>query len=271
MATANNAIWFNGGTDANHALWNQYQGGPGARGAAGSGGFDGMYWNTYAGLRIRGGTGGAFDIARFNTTAAGNGNAHYVQLYANNVEQLGTRGGYAFANNSMRSPLFYDSNDTTYYGNFASTSRMNVINANMYSLNDGWDIYDDSATTMSIRSNNSDNGTIIFRDSNSTDCGRIYFDDDSHWGFKTPDNEWSIYMERNARTILYYNGGQQARTQNGYFEANNQLRTPIMYDSNNTAYKIDGNGTSRLLTLQVDNVIQGSVNGYSGGSLREER
>jgi hypothetical protein len=266
----NNAIWFNGGTDANHALWNQYQGGPGARGAAGSGGFDGMYWNTYAGLRIRGGSSGAFDIARFNTTGSGSGNAHYVQLYANNVEQLGTRGGYAFANNSMRSPLFYDSNDTTYYGNFASTSRMNVINANMYSMNDGWDIYDDSATTMSIRSNNSDNGTIIFRDSNSTDCGRIYFDDDSHWGFKTPDNEWSIYMERNARTILYYNGGQQARTQNGYFEANNQLRTPIMYDSNNTAYKIDGNGTSRLLTLQVDNVIQGNINGYSGGLLRKD-
>ena len=172
--------------------------------------------------------------------------------------------GISTSTNSHRAPIFYDTNNTGYYGDFASTSRMNVINANMYSMNDGWDIYDDSATTMSIRSNNSDNGTIIFRDSNSTDCGRIYFDDDSHWGFKTPDNEWSIYMERNARTILYYNGGQQARTQNGYFEANNQLRTPIMYDSNNTAYRIDGNGTSRLLTLNVDNEIGGSVNGTSG-------
>ena len=180
--------------------------------------------------------------------------------------------GIGTSTNSFRAPIFYDTNNTGYYGDFASTSRMNVINANMYSMNDGWDIYDDSATTMSIRSNNSDNGTIIFRDSNSTDCGRIYFDDDSHWGFKTPDNEWSIYMERNARTILYYNGGQQARTQSGYFEANNQLRTPIMYDSNNTAYRIDGNGTSRLLTLNVDNVIGGSVNGYSGSlSSRDNR
>lgn len=266
----NNSIWFNGGTDANHALWNQYQGGPGARGAAGSGGFDGMYWNTYQGLRVRGGLAGIYDIARFNTDGGGNGNAHYVQLYANNVEQLGTRSGYAFANNSMHSPLFYDSDDTTYYGNFASTSRMNVINANMYSMNNGWDIYDDSATDMSIRSNNSDNGTIIFRDSDSTDCGRIYFDDDGHWGFKSPDNEWQIYLERNARTILYYNGGQQARTQSGYFEANNQMRAPIYYDSNNTAYVIDGNGTSRLLTLNVDNVIGGSVNGYSESLLRRD-
>lgn len=32
-----------------------------------------------------------------------------------------------FANASMRSPIFYDSNDTAYYGNFASTSRMNAI------------------------------------------------------------------------------------------------------------------------------------------------
>ena len=267
----NNGIWFNAGTDANHVLWNHYYGGPGARGAAGSGGFDGIKWNTYAGIHFRGGSAGGYDLAKFHTTGAGNGNAHYVQLYANNVEQLGTRGGYGYAPNSMRSPIFYDQNDTNYYGDFASTSRMNVINANMYSLNDGWDIYDDDSDTMSIRSNNGDHGEIIFRDSNSTNCGRIYFDDDNHWGFKSPDNEWQIYLERNARTILYYNGGQQARTQNGYFEANNQLRTPIFYDSNDTNFYVDPNATSRLRGLTtVDVITSPGITGYASALVRRD-
>ena len=266
-----NAIWWNAGTDANHVLWNQYYGGPGARGAAGSGSFDGMLWNTYQGLRIRGGLSGAYDIARFSTDGAGNGNAHYVQLYANNVEQLGTRGGYGYAPNSMRSPIFYDQDDTSYYGDFASTSRMNVINANMYSLNDGWDIYDDNGETLSIRSNNGDHGTVVFRDSGGTDCGRIYFDDDDHWGFKSPDDEWQIYLERNARTILYYNGSQQARTQNGYFEANNQMRAPIYYDSNDTGFYANPNATSRFRDLTMIGVIDGpGITGYSSYLIRTD-
>ena len=48
-AYANNSICFAGGTDNNHVLWNDYYGGPGARGGAGSG-FDGMKWNTYKGI-----------------------------------------------------------------------------------------------------------------------------------------------------------------------------------------------------------------------------
>ncbi len=263
-----NAIWFNSGADTNHVLWNHYYGGPTARGAAASGGFDGMKWNTYQGLHIRGGGAGAYDIARFSNPANGSGNGHYVQLYAANVEQLGTRGGYGYAPNSMRSPLFYDQDDTAYYGNFAGTSRMNTIIANMYSLDNGWDIYDDDSDTMSIRSNNGDHGEVIFRDSGGTNCGRIYFDDDNHWGFKSPDDEWQIYLERNARTILYYNGAQQARTQNGYFEANNQLRTPIFYDSNDTAFYADPNATSRLRGLTVLNTITAPSITGSSGSLR---
>jgi hypothetical protein len=33
----------------------------------------------------------------------------------------------------------------------------------------------------------------------------------------------------------------------------------IYYDNDNTTYRVDPNGTSRLLTLQVDNIIQGGV------------
>ena len=184
-----------------------------------------------------------------------------------------TVSGIGYANASFRSPIFYDLDDPAYYGDFASTSRMNVINANMYSLNDGWDIYDDDSDTLSIRSNNSDHGEIIFRDSNSTATGRIYFDDDSHWGFRTGiENEWSIYMERNARTILYYNGSQQARTQNGYFEANNDMRSPIFRDSNDPAnFYGDFASTSRLRGLTtLDVITTPGVTGYAGALLRRD-
>ena len=264
-AETNNAIWFNAGADTNHVLWNHHHGGPTTRGAGGSGGFDGIKWNTYAGIHLRGGGAGAYNLAKFHTTGSGSGNAHYVQLYANNVEQLGTRGGYGYAPNSMRSPLFYDQDDTTYYGNFAGTSRMNVINANMYSLNDGWDFYDDNGETLNIRSNNGDHGSIIFRDSGGTDCGRIYFDDDNHFGLKTPANEWGIYIENNARVYTYYNGTWEERTASGYMEARGSYRAPIFYDSNDTAWYANPNATSRFRDLTVNGVINApGVTGYAG-------
>ena len=42
---------------------------------------------------------------------------------ANNVEQLGTRAGYALANNQMRAPIYYDSQDTNYYADPNGTTR----------------------------------------------------------------------------------------------------------------------------------------------------
>jgi len=266
-----NAIWFNSGTDTNHVLWNNYYGGPTTRGAAGSGGFDGMYWNTYQGLRIRGGSAGAFDIARFNTNGPGNGNAHFVQLYADNVEQLGTRGGYGYAPNSMRSPLFYDQDDTSYYGNFAGTSITNVMQANRFQTPNGWDIYDTNGEELNIRSNNSDHGQIIFRDSDSTDCGRIYFDDDNHFGLKTPSNEWAVYIERDARVYLYYNGTWEERTASGYMEARGSYRAPIFYDSNDTGFYANPNSTSRFRGLTVlEDITAPGITGSSGSLRRRD-
>ena len=259
-----NAIWFNGTTDANHALWNQYQGGPGARGAAGSGGFDGMYWNTYQGLRVRGGLAGIYDIARFNTDGGGNGNAHYVQLYANNVEQLGTRGGYAFANNSMRSPLFYDSNNTAYYGDFASTSVVNVIRANQIQL-DGATYLIDSASgdygSIQVSGEKagwagySINGQWNFMSSGATTAG-IYND---------TDNEWAIQFAQNSDVQIYYNGTWEERSRSGYMEARGSYRAPIFYDSNDTGFYVNPNAASRLRGLTtVDVITTPGVTGYSG-------
>ena len=196
----------------------------------------------------------------------------WTYFYINNSLRAYVDNGSFQHVSSIRSPIFYDRNNTSYYGDFASNSRMNQVTLNTLSWNDGYDMYDTDGDTIYLRSNNNDHGELIFADSDSYACGRIYWDDDNHWGFRTgQENEWSIYMERNARTILYYNGGQQARTQNGYFEANNQLRTPIFYDSNDTGFYANPNGTSRFRNLTVLGVINTpGVTGYANRLLRKD-
>ena len=88
-ASTNGSIFFTGIVDANHALWNaSYGASPTTRGAAGSG-FDGIYWNTYRGIHIRGGLAGAYDLIKVENSS-GSLNDHTVKLYAANVERLAT-------------------------------------------------------------------------------------------------------------------------------------------------------------------------------------
>jgi hypothetical protein len=89
--------------------------------------------------------------------------------------------------------------------------------------------------------------------SNGTDSG-IYND---------IDNEWMIYFARNAATSLYYNGSRQAGTENGYFIADNQMRSPIYYDSNNTAYYADPSSSSYF---NVVGAASRFYTGYDAGS-----
>jgi hypothetical protein len=84
----NNGIWFNSGTDANHILWNDYYGGPGSR-TANPSSFDGIKWNTYRGIQIRGGLSGAFNCI-IVTNSSDDLNDHTVSLYASNVLRLQT-------------------------------------------------------------------------------------------------------------------------------------------------------------------------------------
>ena len=163
---------------------------------------------------------------------------------------------YLYHSSDMRSPIFYDNNNTGYYGNFASTSRMNVIVANEYQLNNGWDIYDDDSDTLSIRSNNSDHGEIRFRDSN-TYCGRIYWDDDGSIMSMYHDNgEAILYADQDYITYIYYNGTWEGRTRSGYFEARGSFRAPIFYDQNNTFYYTNPASTSRMNSIQAYGSIQ---------------
>jgi hypothetical protein len=162
----------------------------------------------------------------------------------------------------FRAPIFYDSNNTGFYGDFASTSVVNILRANQLQLDGSTYIIDSpSGQFGSIRVDGALGGWAgyairddwVFMSSGAGAAG-IYND---------TNNQWALLAAQNSDVQIFFNGTWEERSRSGFMEARGSYRAQIFYDSNNTAYLIDGNGTSRLLTLNVDNVIGGSVNGYA--------
>jgi hypothetical protein len=88
-SSTSGALWFGTQNDKNHVLWNAYYGtDPVTRGNANTG-FDGIYWNAYRGIHIRGGTHGANNII-VAENSSGSANDHTVKLYASNVKRFET-------------------------------------------------------------------------------------------------------------------------------------------------------------------------------------
>jgi len=262
-----NAIWFAGGTDANHVMWQDYYGGPAGRGGANSG-FDGILWSAYRGIQIRGGLGGAYNLIRA-TNSSGNVNDHIVQLYAANTEQLGTRAGYGFAPNQMRSPIYYDSNNTGYYVDPNSTSNLlglTVANRISGSIT-GCTFTQDSADKDNITTR-TDSG---FYQTSSGTTGEGWPINTNSWQHMiscTHSNDGNYYAMQLAANFfgqeLWYRstnssgstGWSRVALYNNYFAG--ALYATIFYDANNTGFYADPNGTSNFNALNVSN-----LNGYS--------
>ena len=78
----------------------------------------------------------------------GGNNTWQMRLSGGNI--LMDNGGYALSNGSMRAPIFYDSNNTSYYTNPAGDSVMNQIHINDYIRHNG-----DLDTYMGFNGSNS--------------------------------------------------------------------------------------------------------------------
>jgi len=141
-------------------------------------------------------------------------------------------GGYAAAISSsircatdMRAPIYYDSNNTGYYTDPASTSILNSLTLNG-SLTVG------SSTSSDIYMTDTDEGTRRIH-CNSNRIG--FLNQDSGWGSYCSDNgDWTS-------DYISYAGAS--------------MRAPIFYDNNNTAYYTDPASTSRVYSIFLQNVI----------------
>ena len=127
--------------------------------------------------------------------------------------------GYAYNNTSMRSPIFYDNNDTNYYVDPASGSVLG------------------GQVSFAGGSKVASNGDIYARRDSGT-TGVYYFAD-------------------GGTKYLYWDGGQYLFGSAGVvtspsFRSSTDARAPIFYDSDNTGYYLDAAGTSNLYRTNGD-------------------
>ena len=154
------------------------------------------------------------------------------------------------ATGDFRAPIFYDSNNTGYYVDPASTSVLNAITvAGTYGrtaaatgyLNGGYNGAETNGTTGAIYCI-----SPVFAPS-STALGSMYgigYTDGGSSGVWSGGG-WGMYVASagGARHFLDGNSGI------GY--ATGSYRAPIFYDSNNTGYYIDASSTSVVQTIQA--------------------
>ena len=170
----------------------------------------------------------------------------------------GYRGGLdqnanLFIEGSARAPIFYDYNNTSYYCDPSSNSRLSVINCgDIYNVDGGWfrnygatgiynqsygnHFYSDSQNYWNVSHGGASNGGIRFRDNHAgTIRGYVYADTGNNIGFLNSGGSWR------ARVVG-----------DDYFLVDgSSARAPIFYDSNDTTYYVDANSTSLLYRLNT--------------------
>ena len=139
---------------------------------------------------------------------------------------------------SMRAPIFYDSNDTTYFFDGASTSRLNQARfQNRISVGDGSGTPFLNAGSPGVWLS-FNGGTDIFMGSESSTSAGFYL---SAWRFTVNSS--------------------------GTATATGDFRAPLFYDSNNTGYYLNPAETSYVNALNIGPVANGAsylnINGYN--------
>jgi hypothetical protein len=178
-------------------------------------------------------------------------------------------GGVAQARGSFRAPIFYDSNDTGYYGDFASNSRFNgtVTNTSYFGADtnkgyaNGYGTYSAqlhkiARITFDWDSNYDAENHGIFSTSLSggySDNMSINSYNDINLRIDSNDNDTASYVRFHMHTTgnnqfayIGYNGSNYEAYFSGIVYGESSMRAPIFYDSNDTGFYLDPNSASNL-------------------------
>ena len=176
-------------------------------------------------------TANSSNVSRIRTSS---GNLH-MDSASNGAMYLNWYSGGAVKTNSilqsdasLRAPIFYDSNNTSYYVDAGSTTQLNHLSVN-----------------STLASRNFAAGSMGYiLENRSADGATFRFDGD---------------------TFIFYGGGGVGNVfemnQNGNSTARTSLRAPIFYDSNDTGYYLNPASTSNLNGLTVNGTITGNISG----------
>jgi len=157
-----------------------------------------------------------------------------VRIFSSNAEALG----------SFRAPLFYDSNDTSYYVNPAGASILNGLK-----LVSSGDQASGNDYTLWIQGSSNDWGIAV--DKPSSDYS----------------SKWNLAASHSYGLQGLKNSSEYFRVGTDLMYHDTQMRSPIFYDNNNTGYYVDPASTSNLALLSLyghDNQLK--INTYSGGA-----
>jgi len=203
-----------------------------------------MGWNggTTYGVRV--------DSARISDSTSGS--AGSVD-FANLTNKASGTGTYT-TSGDYRAPIFYDSNDTTYYGDFASSSRMNEIVMTTAQFSPSGVFLRQSTTSgnrnLQIQGTAGGDVGIYALASNSGFGFQIYGDGGSNYGFLSSLwGAWDLRKTNGGNLYLnnqssYYVGTDTTYMLRVYGTAD--IRSPVFYDLDNTGYYLDLNNTSEI-------------------------
>jgi hypothetical protein len=166
------------------------------------------------------------------------------------------------ANSSMRAPIFYDSNNTGYYTDPASTSILNSL-----TINGTLNAYSNAIVVNRINfrdtSGSADSDPYCLRWMDESANGglswlELQMNDDSNEEFRIYGNSCSGYGCGEISGNLYHRFRADGWAwHSNYVEGGSSVRGPIFYDSNDTGYYVDPASTTQL------NVARFASGGYT--------
>jgi hypothetical protein len=161
-----------------------------------------------------------------------------LTFWANNgsswQQQMQLNYGNVTINTDIRSPIFYDSNNTGYYLDLASTSRTNYIWSGTGTF---------GANSTGTFGGNTSGLSGVSQVLEVRAAGAIPL---MTWHYENIATR-HIGLDSNGFLQLY----NPSEAGGSVFQANNSLRAPIFYDSNDTQYYVDPNSTSVLSALRI--------------------
>ena len=219
----------------------------------------------------------------------------YVELRANGTHELSAQNGYGYAPNSMRSPIFYDSNNTAWFNNQAGLSRMNEVALgsstgsstsgyalDMYSgihmhanqinyvdqlhFNDNVRFYDNGDDSyLNFKYGDTGGGGIRIVDGGGAVLGTLYGDGGDDIGLLNASGQWAIRVRNSTASNLFYcANNQEFEITTSYTNSMGSSRAPIFYDNNNTSYYTNPASTSVMNDIYLEGEIyhNGDTNTY---------
>jgi hypothetical protein len=216
-------------------------------------------YNSYAPTLTGGGASGTWSI---NITGSA-GSAGSVD-YNNLTNKTGGTGTYT-TSGDYRAPIFYDSNNTGYYVDPASSSQFYQVYANdWFRAQGGCGLY---FQTYGYGLWSAESGGNSYGNATTYNTGRNGW---SGWGigsrhcFMSTGGD-NVGVHDNSRGWIWYWNGSNFEINYGYTYMAGSARSPIFYDSDNTGYYLDPASTSVLngLTVGGYGVLRspGTING----------